>query len=379
MRTNHVKNSPSIGLRRIAAMSIGLAMVGGLSLVAAAPAVAVPVPAYYTISGVVTAQDANPDFAPSVLLTGIVGSSPIIIQPDAAGNFEFTSIEAGPDLSLEVTADGYDTQTKAVPVVDADVTADFELVPTPASITAGTVSISGTPTVGSVLTATSTGWPAGTTLSYQWGYSGGNFGGPIDGATSATYTVTADHIGHKLVAIVTGTLGGFSPADASAFMDVAVSATVKSAAPAPVADSSDLAAFLSSKGSTPQGQTATGLPAGELDPSKDYTSNVGWTSPDSFVDVYVYSSPILIGTFPVVNGLVQVTLSADVLAKLAAGTHTLVVVGQSSGAVQSVTLSLADSLASTGFDAAVPAGSAALLLLVGAALILVRRRRSLQA
>jgi LPXTG-motif cell wall-anchored protein len=96
---------------------------------------------------------------------------------------------------------------------------------------------------------------------------------------------------------------------------------------------------------------------------------------DDFVDVYLYSSPISVGTFPVVNGVAQVTLSASVLSELAAGSHTLVVVGQFSGIVASVNLSVAAALAATGFDVVAPAGAALLLLLLGGALVLVRRRR----
>jgi LPXTG-motif cell wall-anchored protein len=43
--------------------------------------------------------------------------------------------------------------------------------------------------------------------------------------------------------------------------------------------------------------------------------------------------------------------------------------------VSSVAITLSAVLAATGFDAAVPFGTAALLLLLGAALVLVRRRR----
>ena len=63
------------------------------------------------------------------------------------------------------------------------------------------------------------------------------------------------------------------------------------------------------------------------------------------------------------------------LSSLAAGGHTLVVTGQTSGAVQSVALSLTEVLAVTGVDITVPLTVGSLLLLLGAALILVRRRR----
>lgn len=241
-------------------------------------------------------------------------------------------------------------------------------------LTAGTVALSGTPTVGSELTATTAGWPAGTTFGYQWFYSGGQFGGAIEGANAANYTVTDAEVGLQVGVIVTGSLEGFSSSDARSETLVAT-APKQPAAAAPVAGSDDLAAYLESKGSTPQAQTSTGLPAGELNPGNDYTANVAWTSADSFVDVYLYSTPVLVGTFPVVDGVAQVTLSAEVLSQLGAGAHTLVVTGQTSGDVQSVALSLAAVLAATGFDAAFPLSAAALLLLLGSALVLVRRRQ----
>lgn len=244
----------------------------------------------------------------------------------------------------------------------------------------GAATVSGDAVVGSTLTAAASGFPEGSQLSYQWFASGGQFGGPIDGATSATYTVTDAEVGLNIGVTVHATLDGYTKASVfSANVTDAVTAPKKPAAPAPVADSSGLSAFLAAHGVTPGTPQSAGLPA-TLDPSKPYTASVEWTAPDSFVDVYLYSSPILLGTFPVVDGKVQVTLSADVLAKLAAGTHTLVLTGQSSGAVQAVTLSLAAvtttaALADTGSNAAVPATIAGLLVLLGAAGVLVTRRR----
>lgn len=239
---------------------------------------------------------------------------------------------------------------------------------------AGTVTVTGEHTVGSTLTGTTTGWPAGTELSYQWGYGTGAMGGAIEGATSPTYTITADHVGHFIGLVVTGTLPGFESSWANAVSEVRVTAPQKPAGPAPVANSTGLAAFLSSKGVTPQAQTATGLPAGALNPGTSYTANVIWTAGDSFVDVYAFSSPVLVGTFPVVNGVAQISLSSKVLSQLEAGTHTLVVTGQTSGAVQAVSLSVAFTLAATGPNLAAPIGTAALLLMLGGALVVARRR-----
>jgi LPXTG-motif cell wall-anchored protein len=243
-------------------------------------------------------------------------------------------------------------------------------------VAAGTVAITGSYTVGSVLTAVSAGWPEGSTVTYQWfSYSEGS-GGAIENATAATYTLTADEIGLHVGVDIIVNKAGFGPNDARADANTTVTQGAKAAAAAPVSSSTALAAYLASKSVTTQTQVSTGLPSGDLNPSKAQTATLTWTGAgDGFVDVYVYSSPTFVGTFPVVNGAVQVTLSAAVLSSLAAGGHTLVVTGQTSGTVQSVALSVAEVLPATGVDITVPLTVGSLLLLLGAALILVRRRR----
>ena len=456
-----MKKTSTSGLRRIAALGLGLAMVGGLSLVAAAPASAasaatytangtgvgsggVPVvgaqltidsgapsvtdangsfsvsvapgphdlaiaadgyvtltptldmpsndidlgpyvlvanapaaPATYSISGVVTAKDANPAFAPSITLTGIAGSSPFATRPDADGKFTFANLEPGADLSLLFSAEGYGTQTKAVPVTNANVDVTIELLPT-LPVGTATATLTGDSTVGSTLSVKTTGWPEGTKLSYTWFWNGGNMGGEIPDATGTTYTVTSDVLGRLVGVFVTGTLPGFAPSDGVySNLSATITAAQQPAAAAPVANSSDLAAFLAAKGVTPLTQTDAGLPAGALNPGTSYTANVAWTAADSFVDVYAFSTPVLVGSFPVVDGVAQIKLSPKVLGQLDAGAHTLVITGQSSGAVQAVSLSIAATLAETGANAAAPITAAVLLLLLGAALVVVRRRRRL--
>jgi hypothetical protein len=124
-------------------------------------------------------------------------------------------------------------------------------------------------------------------------------------------------------------------------------------------------------------QESAGLAAGSLNPGQAHTATVDWLSADSFVDVYAYSTPVLVGTFPVVNGQVQIVLSSAMLSALAAGSHTLVIAGQSSGSVQAVAFSITKTLAATGVETIVPLGSAALLLMLGAALVIASRRRTL--
>lgn len=329
-------------------------------------------PATYSISGVVTAKDANPAFAPTVVLSGIAGSSPWQTEPDAEGNFTFERLDPSADLSLTVSAEGYGTKVIAAPITDADVTVSVELL---ANLTAGTVTITGTHAVGSTLTAVTAGWPAGTTFSYAWGAVGpyAQNSGDIEGANASTLPVTADIVNKRIWVQAIGHLDGFADGYSEpAFTDAP---QLPIAAP-PVANSSELAAFLEANGSTPASQTSVGLPAGALDPTKSYTAKVPFAGSDDFVDVFLYSSPISVGTFPVVNGVAQVTLSAKVLGQLAAGSHTLVVVGQFTGTVSSVAISVSAVLAETGSNAVAPITASALLLLLGGALVAVRRRRA---
>ena len=54
--------------------------------------------------------------------------------------------------------------------------------------------------------------PAGVTLSWQWKYWNGSQMVAIPGATSPTYTPTADMAGKRPVAYITGTAPGYAPA-----------------------------------------------------------------------------------------------------------------------------------------------------------------------
>ncbi|WP_223357638.1 LPXTG cell wall anchor domain-containing protein [Leifsonia sp. ZF2019] len=253
----------------------------------------------------------------------------------------------------------------------------YSFVPT------GTATVAGAATVGTTLTVSPAGFPEGSQFSYQWFASSGQSGSELS-STTDSYTVTDAEVGMSVGVIVTATLAGHTTAWVRSSTTGVVTAPQKPAAAAPVPNSDALPAYLAANGVTPGTPLSAGLPA-TLDPTKGYTASVEWTSADSFVDVYVYSTPILLGSFPVVDGKVQVTLSADVLAQLAAGSHTLVLVGQSSGGVQAVALSVAAvtttaALAATGSDAAIPATIGGLLVLLGAAGVLVaRRRRSAQA
>lgn len=373
---------------RTVALGLGLALVGGL-FVAAAPAQAISAATEtYSMSGTVGSTDENGVLE---LLEGAsvsVADGELETFTDASGNFTLGGLVNGEyALVVEVLEPTgvYAPQSIPINVDGANMTMDFDLrrypvatpEPTPAlpAVPAGTVAISGDLVVGSVLTAKVGGWPEDASLTYEWGYSGGQFGGGIDGATSSTYTVTNAELGMFMVVLVTAEAEGFEPTTVSAFTETVVAtAPAKSAAAAPVANSNQLAAYLAAEGVATQPQASAGLPTGALNPTASYSAKLAWANTtDSFVDVYLYSTPTFVGTFAVVDGVAQINLSAKVLGQLAAGEHTLVAMGQTSGSVQSVAVKIAATLAETGIDSAGPLGAAALLLLLGGVLV-VRRK-----
>lgn len=115
--------------------------------------------------------------------------------------------------------------------------AGAEVTVPPVVTGSATVTVSGSPVVGGTLTGAISNdtFPAGTTLSYQWGYSGGEYGGEIDGADAATYSPTADMVGMQVSLIVTATHEGNSPAYVrSQPVTVAAAAVQQSDTPAQV-------------------------------------------------------------------------------------------------------------------------------------------------
>ncbi len=113
-----------------------------------------------------------------------------------------------------------------------------------------------------------------------------------------------------------------------------------------------------------------------LDPAAPLDGELPWgDEDDQWVDVYAYSTPIYLGTFPVVNG--RVVLTGVDLSALEAGGHRLVFLGQTSGTVRVVAIKIAAGprgvLAASGAEAG-PLGAAAVLLL-GAGIVLFARSR----
>ena len=197
----------------------------------------------------------------------------------------------------------------------------------------------------------------------------------------------------------------FVPQDdrVSAGVSAAVTVTVASPpaaapAPAPAADSAALDDILADAGVDVDETTRTDfVPAGgvdvdALDPNAPFSGTFAWPHVDHHVDVYAYSTPVFLGTFPVIDG--RVVLDGVDLSALAPGQHRLVFVGQSSGEVSAMRVGVVgssagapsgggqasggtgDELARTGADMQGAWQTAVLgaLLLAGGAVMVLRRR-----
>lgn len=354
---------------RAAALGLTAALVAGASLFGATAAQAAPGDTY-SVTGTVVDGTAAPLAGVEVTTYFTPAGESQNVRTDVTavgGTFTLTGIPDGAH-TINFNLDGYGYTSVDVTVAGADVTAPTATMLPLTDAAGASATIAGTGLVGDTLTVTTTGWPVGTVFSYQWVAPGpySQSSEDISGANASTYVVTSSEVGRYLSVFVSGRVPGVSaPSDPIHSNAITGSAPKKPTGPAPAGTT----------GSTPAAQTSAGLPAGPLDPAVDHAANVNWTAADSYVDVYIFSTPTLVGTFPVVNGVAQITLSKAVLAKLAAGTHTLVITGQTSGAVQSVTVALSAVLASTGASNPAPAITmASLLLLLGAGLLIARRR-----
>ena len=91
-------------------------------------------------------------------------------------------------------------------------------------VLAGKVTITGTARVGSTLTASTSGWPTGTSLTYRWGavYSQGQSGGlrDIAGGASKTLALTPALSGEKVAVTVTGHLNDGAHNDTTVYSSV---------------------------------------------------------------------------------------------------------------------------------------------------------------
>lgn len=364
------RNPKTSRFARAVSLGLGVALIAGVSLVGATSAQAVP--GAYSITGVVNDGNAAPleGVTASVTIPDPGFSDTVISDTTAAdGTFTLADVQDG-TYTVSFNLDGYGYASASVTVAGANVVVPPVTMLPFTDASGATATITGTGLVGDPLTVATTGWPVGTQFTYQWFAPTSGNSGDIADATANTYVVTDDVVSRDVRVWVDGSVPGVSaPSQITSSNFVTAYAPKKATAPAPT----DLAAYLQTNGSTPAAQTSAGLPAGPLDPAAAHSANLPWDGADSFVDVYIFSTPTLVGTFPVVNGVAQITLSTAVLGQLATGNHTLVATGQTSGAVQS--LALAIGLAATGADnPTVPLTVASLLLLIGAALLIARRR-----
>lgn len=378
-------------LRRTSALILGGAVALAGALAFAAPAAAVPATTYILNSTVVFTDEGEivrPETVADIQLKNL--STNAILTASASytnysfsglvdGNYKLTFTSTNLDYPAEATVVNF-TVAGADPVVPETV-----ITPYP-KLGGGAVTVTGSSVVGQTLTgsvAAFTGTNGATvtpdSVTYSWGYSRGYSGDEIPGATGATVVVPEAAIGSQIFHAAVAKKSGFRPTYVNGGAEGVVSTPQKAAAPAPVADSSQVDALLAQKFVEKIAPADAGLPVGGLSPETSYTAKIDWFAPDSFVDVYSYSSPRLVGTFAVVDGVVQVNLTPAILAMIGSGTHTLVYVGQTTGDIQAVAFEVRAVLASTGADLTTPLIAGGALLFVGGALLVIRRRRATKA
>ncbi len=224
--------------------------------------------------------------------------------------------------------------------------------------------ITGTPRVGETVAADVGTWSHGTTFTYQWTRDGAD----IVDATSSTYTLVSADATHEVAVKVTGTVPGILDPITTTSSAVPVAPAAVVTPTAPTSQQVDAA---------PQG----GMTTGGADAEGHIVATVPGAHSGNVLTFYVYSDPILVGTFTVASdGTVAMTLPTG----LEAGTHRLVALDSDGDIVGWTTFTIAGSgsatsgLAFTGTDVLPAALGASALLLAGLAFLtvaLVRRRR----
>lgn len=132
----------------------------------------------------------------------------------SGGSYTVQSADLGLVLVLVVTVSNAAGGAAAQSVPTAVVVAASGTVPQPLTVP----TVSGSPVVGGVLTATAATWTNSPALTYQW-YDfnlATGAGSPIAGATSPTYLVAAADVGYGILVEVTGTNGAGNNAISSA-------------------------------------------------------------------------------------------------------------------------------------------------------------------
>lgn len=127
------------------------------------------------------------------------------IKGATSSTFALTKSQVGKTITVRVTASktGYTTASKTSAATKA---VPSTTTPQLKTLKAGTVTISGTPTVGQKLTAKPGTWTSGTTLKYQW-YVAGK---AVSKATASTYVVRPLDVDRTVTVKVTGSKSGYT-------------------------------------------------------------------------------------------------------------------------------------------------------------------------
>ncbi len=127
------------------------------------------------------------------------GGQPIASATAATFTPSAAQLDAAITVAVTGTKTGYTPITRTSEATTVVVLATIAITPTP--------TITGVVRVGSAIVAVPGSWTSNTALAYQW-FAGAD---PIAGATSASYTPTASHLGDILTVTVTGTKAGYAP------------------------------------------------------------------------------------------------------------------------------------------------------------------------
>lgn len=160
-------------------------------------------PNHATLRGIVRESGAP---VPGAVVTVRGRTETVTVRTDSSGRFE-AWLEGGHKTTVEVAARTttvkYSTQVtgvnRRISTLDVALT---RVLATP------TPTLSAAPTVGRSVTARTTGWTSGTTVTYQWRRNGK----PIASATKSSYTPVAADRGAKLTVTVTGKKAGYATA-----------------------------------------------------------------------------------------------------------------------------------------------------------------------
>lgn len=218
----------------------------------------------------------------------------------------------------------------------------------PVTATSLTIAVPASVPAGYPVTATATVTPAAEgTVSFTNGSTAIGTATVSGGAASITFAPAGSGT-VALHAEFTPATPDFSPSHADAAIAVVAVAAEPAAPPATSTD--DLLDILATHDVDVQAATVSFENSGRgdlaaVDAGKPLTGSLPWTAADAFVDVYGYSTPVFIGTFPVLDGKVQLS-GADVTA-LGVGGHHLVFVGQQSGALSAIALTVTTPYAGT--------------------------------